>query len=271
MNATNQALQPHAGGVIENWSNAIEGEIRDDQGISMHNPDTDVFMKYHLAGAYDSNIALLLTIGADRTKTYEHMAEVLRVTELRGKDLATNLEFHYGLVNWFLGNNINARPTTRFIVPYLTAIGLLKQEANNIDVDYAYQQIVQQELSKVADAEEKAALKTVLQRKQLYLTRPIKELLAEPHQLAGWLSINKDKFSIENGSVSWKVNPALLLADTYHYLNMDYCDSKPAANMIWDHDNDILSSSLAFYESLEVGCRFRRSGGNWCRAVRAGT
>ncbi|MGJ8686874.1 MAG: biotin carboxylase N-terminal domain-containing protein, partial [Spongiibacteraceae bacterium] len=63
MNATNQALQPHAGGVIENWSNAIAGEIRDDQGISTHNPDTDVFMKYHLAGAYDSNIALLLTTG----------------------------------------------------------------------------------------------------------------------------------------------------------------------------------------------------------------
>ena len=37
----------------------IEGEIRDDQGISLHNPDTDVFMEYTLAGAYDSNIALV--------------------------------------------------------------------------------------------------------------------------------------------------------------------------------------------------------------------
>ena len=58
LNATNQALHPHAGGIIRNWSNAIEGEIRDDQGISLHNPDTDVFMAYTLAGAYDSNIAL---------------------------------------------------------------------------------------------------------------------------------------------------------------------------------------------------------------------
>ena len=46
LNATNQALQPSAGGVIEYWSDAVEGEIRDDQGISLHNPDTDVFMKY---------------------------------------------------------------------------------------------------------------------------------------------------------------------------------------------------------------------------------
>ncbi|MBV1906600.1 MAG: hypothetical protein KUG75_11015, partial [Pseudomonadales bacterium] len=42
LNATNDALQPHAGGIITNWSNAHSGEIRDDQGISVHNPDTDV-------------------------------------------------------------------------------------------------------------------------------------------------------------------------------------------------------------------------------------
>ena len=141
LNATNQALQPHAGGVIEYWSNAIEGEIRDDQGISVHNPDTDVFMKYHLAGAYDSNIALLLTTGKTRLDSYQRLAEMLRRTELRGKDLATNLEFHYGLVNWFIGQNINARPTTRFIVPYLTAVGKLKEIANQVDVEFAFSQI----------------------------------------------------------------------------------------------------------------------------------
>ena len=101
LNATNDALQPSAGGVVEFWSDPIEGEIRDDQGISLHNPDTDVFMNYTLAGAYDSNIALLLTVGDGREAAYERMAEVLRVTRLRGKDLATNLAFHYGLVHWF--------------------------------------------------------------------------------------------------------------------------------------------------------------------------
>ena len=88
LNATNDALQPSAGGIVEFWSDPIEGEIRDDQGISLHNPDTDVFMEYTLAGAYDSNIALLLTVGDTREAAYEHMAEVLRASRLRGKDLA---------------------------------------------------------------------------------------------------------------------------------------------------------------------------------------
>ena len=66
--------------MIDYWSDAMAGEIRDDQGISLHNPDTDVFMNYTLAGAYDSNIALLLTVGDTRLDTYERMAEVIRQT-----------------------------------------------------------------------------------------------------------------------------------------------------------------------------------------------
>src|SRR5690625_7821006 len=110
LNAINQALQPHAGGMIEYWSDPVAGEIRDDQGISQRNPDTGVFMKYHLAGAYDSNIALLLATGDSRLDVYEQLADILRRTELRGRDLSTNLQFHYGLVNWFIGQNVNVRP-----------------------------------------------------------------------------------------------------------------------------------------------------------------
>ncbi len=252
LNATNQALAPHAGGIIENWSDAREGEIRDDQGISLHNPDTDVFMKYHLAGAYDSNIALLLTVGQNRLDSYQGLAEILRTTELSGKDLATNLEFHYGLVNWFLGNNINARPTTRFIVPYLTAVGLLKQKANNLDLNFAYGQVCKQAMAKVKDADAQAALKEVLTRKQLLLTRPLERLMAEPHVLAGWLSLNQKHFSQnDKGEISWIENPVKVLAETYHFLNMDYNENNPAASMIWDHDHDVLSQALDFYAELE--------------------
>lgn len=63
LNATDASLSPHAGGMIRYWSKPLEGEIRDDQGICMVNPDTDMFMRYSVAGAYDSNIALLLTGG----------------------------------------------------------------------------------------------------------------------------------------------------------------------------------------------------------------
>lgn len=251
LNATNQALAPHAGGIIEKWSTAREGEIRDDQGISLHNPDTEVFMSYHLAGAYDSNIALLLTVGEERTNSYEKLAEILRTTVLRGKDLATNLEFHYGLVNWFLGNNINARPTTRFIVPYLTAVGLLKQSSNNLDVGYAYKQISKTAVGGANDQEGVDELKEALARKQILLTRPIEALLKEPHKLAGWLSVNQKNFAIENGEVSWSANPVRVLADLYHFLNMDHRPGQYAAYMIWDHDHEILSNAINFYDTLE--------------------
>jgi len=250
LNATNQALQPHAGGVIERWSDVAEGEIRDDQGISLHNPDTDVFMKYHLAGAYDSNIALLLTVGQDRLDSYQRLAEILRQTTLRGRDLATNLEFHYGLVNWFIGNNINARPTTRFIVPYLTAVGQLKDAANQIDLDYSYQQIRGGYLKHCA-SEARSAFSNALDRKRALLLRPLMELFAEPHLLAGWLSLNQHKFEVEAGQVQWLENPLVLIADIYHSLNMDFVQGKPAANMIWEHDQALLQTAMAFYEHLQ--------------------
>ncbi|MDG1772043.1 MAG: biotin carboxylase N-terminal domain-containing protein [Oceanicoccus sp.] len=248
LNATNQALQPHAGGIIERWSNCAEGEVRDDQGISMHNPDTDVFMKYHLAGAYDSNIALLLTVGDTRLSSYERLAEVIRRTNLRGKDLATNLEFHYGLLNWFIGQNINARPSTRFIVPYLTAVGQLKEVANNIDLKFAYNQIRGKYLSDAGD--NKAAFINALDRKAGLLLRPLDMLFAEPHILSGWLSLNHKNYSVDGETISWLKNPMELVADLYHYLNMDYVAGKPAANMIWDHDNDLLQQAVAFYATL---------------------
>src|SRR5512141_1090528 len=96
LNATDDSLSPHAGGLIRYWSKPIEGEIRDDQGISLPNPDTGMFMRYSVAGAYDSNIALLLTTGEDRLDSYLQLSKVLTKTSLRGINLATNLQFHYG-------------------------------------------------------------------------------------------------------------------------------------------------------------------------------
>ena len=249
MNATNEALQPSAGGVIAYWSDALEGDIRDDQGISLHNPDTDVFMKYTLAGAYDSNIALLLTVGNSRLETYEKIAETIRQTRMSGKDLATNLQFHYGLVNWFVAQNINARPTTRFIVPYITAVGELKQHANGMDIEYAWKELAK---AAVADqsAEYASAVKQTLEMKKTLLLRPLERLLDQAHILSGWLSINRDCYTMIDGKISWNENPIELLADTYHFLNMDHVEGAAAANMIWDHDRDILNAAVDFYSEL---------------------
>ena len=248
LNATNDALQPSAGGIVEFWSDPIEGEIRDDQGISLHNPDTDVFMEYTLAGAYDSNIALLLTVGDTREAAYEHMAEVLRASRLRGKDLATNLAFHYGLVNWFLGRTVNARPTTQFIVPYLTAVGELAQESGRVDVGIAWRLLCAARLD-TAGAEHDA-LRQVLAAKESLLIRPIEQLMASPHLLSGWLSLNQQAFLFEAGHFAWAENPIEVLADTYHFLRLDWNDTLPAANMIWDHDHKILTDAEDFYAEL---------------------
>ena len=223
LNATDSSLSPSAGGYIRYWSAPIDGEIRDDQGICIKNPDTDQFMRYHLAGAYDSNIALLLTKGEDRLDSYEHLSKVLRSTVLRGSNLATNLEFHYGLVNWFLGQNVMAKPTTRFVVPYLTLVGKLKEEASKLDVVFAFLAMKKHFGSVYGDDPEiKAAISETLDRKGTLLTRPMEFLLADPHLLSGWLSINRKNFKFEKGKLIWLRNPLVILEETYEYLNMTW-------------------------------------------------
>ncbi len=251
LNATDCSLSPSAGGVIRYWSKPIDGEIRDDQGICMVNPDTGQFMRYTVAGAYDSNIALLLTKGDDRLDSYNHLSKVLRSTVLRGTDLATNLEFHYGLVNWFLGQNVMAKPTTRFVVPYLTLVGKLKEEASKLDVVYAFISMKKHLGKLYSDSPElKKAVSETLDRKGTLLTRPMELLLADPHMLSGWLSLNRKNFKLEKGKLVWLRNPLVILEETYEFLNMTWRKEAPAAEVIWTHDRDLLQNALAFYAEL---------------------
>lgn len=263
LNATDASLSPHAGGMIRYWSKPIEGEIRDDQGICLPNPDTGMFMRYKVAGAYDSNIALLLTKGEDRLDCYHDMSRVLGHTSLRGTDLATNLEFHYGLVNWFIGQNVMAKPTTRFVVPYLTMIGLLKEESSKIDPVYAFLQMKKHYAKRMAeqfpgDAQVAKTMSATLDRKGTLVTRPMERLLEDSHLLSGWLSINRKNFRIDNGKVVWLRNPLMILDETYDYLNMSYCPDVPAAEVIWGHDNDLLQKALRFYGVLSDTFKLNR-------------
>ncbi len=255
LNATDASLSPNAGGVIRFWSKPIQGEIRDDQGISMLNPDTGQFMKYNVAGAYDSNIALLLTTGKDRLESYERLASVIRSTTINGENLATNLEFHFGLVNWFLGHNVNAKPTTRFVVPYLTLVGTLKEQASLLDPVFAFLQtkkhyvkLIEKEFP--GNAQAAKSMSEVLDRKGTLITRPMERLLNDPHLLSGWLSMNTKNFKFDNGKVLWLRNPLGVLKETYDFLNMNYRQNRPAADIIWDHDNKLLHESIEFYRTL---------------------
>jgi len=89
-----------------------------------------------------------------------------------------------------------------------------------------------------------------MELKQTLLLRPLQRLLEEPHVLSGWLSINRDCYTVIEGKLCWNENPVELLADTYHFLNMDYTPGAAAASMIWDHDHDILQQALDFYVEL---------------------
>jgi len=260
LNATDRALQPHAGGIIVSWSDPIEGEIRDDQGICVKNPDTGMPIRYRLAGAYDSNVALLVTHGGDRKDSYERLAEIMRRTRLRGIDLATNLEFHYGLVHFFLSQRVMAKATTRFVVPYLTLVGLLREEAEEIDTGYAFSKLVAHHMDVAnGSAEAAGAMRDILARKRTLIERVVERLFAEPHFLSAWLSRNRERVVVDGDKLEWRVNPVEVLADSYHLMNMGYDPEAAPAQVIWQADHEILDGALAFYRALDE----RLGGKSW--------
>lgn len=248
LNATDRALQPAAGGVIVSWSDPVDGEIRDDQGISLKNPDTGLFMRYRLAGAYDSNIALLLATGGSRDESWNNLLEVLRRTTIRGIDLSTNHEFLYGIMHWFAARDPWAKPTTKFVVPYLTLVGQLAQEARAIDLEYAFHTLEKRAVAG-APPEAAAATQKVFDLKETLVERPIRMLFDEPHYLSAWLSQHRNDYTIARGRVVWTRNPIEVLADTYRLLHLDDPE-QAAADRIWDHDEEMLEAALAFYGKL---------------------
>ena len=248
INATNGALQPHAGGLIKSWSAPLSDEIRFDQGIGIRNPDTQSFVYYNLAGAYDSNVALVLTHGGTRRENYARMAELLRRMELRGDDLQTNLEVHYGLIQWFLGRGVMAEPNTRFMSSYLGAVGALAQVAHDLDLELAFAEL--QQRAKPRDA------RAVLEAKETLLLRPLARLFGNAHLLGGFLGrYDGELWKVADGAVRFAANPVRFLERLYHFLDLEARPDKPPAEQIWDHDGEILEAGLAFYAEVE-----RRTG-----------
>ncbi len=245
INATNAALQPHAGGLIRSWSEPVPGEIRFDQGIGLRNPDTGSFVYYNLAGAYDSNVALVLCDGANRRENLAAMAEVLRRMELRGDDLQTNAPLHYGLVSWLLGKGYMAEPTTRFMGPYLGAVGALQELIQGLDLDAAWEELLRRQ----PDVE----ARSVLSAKQTLLLRPLQRLFANAHLLAGFVGrFENEFFEGKSGSARFVTNPVSALAALYHYLDLDWTPAKPPSEKIWDHDQTVLQAAQTFYARLDA-------------------
>jgi acetyl/propionyl-CoA carboxylase alpha subunit len=245
INATNAALQPHAGGVIVSWSPPASNEIRDDQGIGIPNPDTRAFVHYRLAGAYDSNIALVIADGQSRKDTLERLAEILRRTELRGYDLETNLLVHYGLLNWMLGRQPLIKPSTQFMTSYLAAVGSLAKLARDVDLEHAWSLL----LARCPDAEARDALTL----KKTLLLRPLARLLGNAHLLGGFIGRNEGRlFTRTDKGCAFIGNPINTLRELYLYLNLESRPGRAASEMIWDHDERILADAAEFYAVLGV-------------------
>ncbi len=255
INATNDALRPHAGGMVLGWSAPQAEELRDDQGIGIRNPDIGTFMPYRLAGAYDSNAALVVTHGSDRADAFRRLAELLRVTEVRGEDVQTNLEFHYGLLHWMLGNEPLVKPSTRFVRGYLAAVGQLKRLADEVDLAAAWEALT----GRAAQAGGGQA--EALQAKQTLVPRPLARLWARPHVLAGWLGLGSHPadplWERAEGRVTWRRNPLEVLERLYRHLRMEDHPGVSAEERIWRQDQDLLDTGLAFYRDLaaRVGAR----------------
>lgn len=245
INATNQALQPHAGGVIHSWSDPIEGELRDDQGIGIRNPDTGGFIDYRLAGAYDSNVALVVAAGKSRRDNLQRLGDILRVTDLRGDDLQTNMDVHYGLLAWMLGGDAMVKPTTRFMSKYLAVVGAVAEAAGDFDLDTAWQET----LARATDEQAGGILKL----KYTFITRPLASILARPHALVGFLGAHNGRlFRLVEGEPEFVKNPITMLLELYRFTNLEYREGRAPCDMIWSHDERILQDACDFYDSLTV-------------------
>ena len=266
LNATDPALRPAAGGLIESWSPGIPGEIRDDQGICERNPDTGQFAPYYLAGAYDSNIALLLTTGETREETWQNMLEALRRMHIKGANLQTNHDFHYGLLNWLVAQHPRAKIETRFVQAYLAAVGRLFDAARAVDLELAFDAVKSGARERVlgeagSGGERDGELEAVgagydraMDMKATLILRPLQRVFTNPHVLAGWIAASADYFETDEGSGGprWRASPAEALAALYRYLAMDE-EEGPAAVAIWDHDRELLDAARAHYARLRAG------------------
>ena len=140
--------------------------------------------------------------------------------EVRGHDLHLNVDFHYGLLHWFLGNEPMLKPNTSFVSSYLALAGKLKRLCNQTNLDVAWQ--IQRE--QVRKNYGRKGLK-ICDQKLTLLLRPLKKLLSRTHLLMGWLAFQGSK--TRDFKLSTIENPVKILIDLYHYLRLEQHSEVP--------------------------------------------
>jgi biotin carboxyl carrier protein len=99
-------------------------------------------------------------------------------------------------------------------------------------------------------------MQNIFARKTSLFSRVLNKMLQQPQYLSGWLATNRHHFAIDEQKITWLTNPVSVLSNLYHYLNMEADNDVPALYAIWDHDQQLLRTSIEFYQQLEIelGC-----------------
>lgn len=276
LNATDAALAPHAGGLIERWDLADDNYLWDEQGIAAR---TSVdHMPYRLAGAYDSNVALLVVRGADRQTCYSQLAQGLANMTLVGKDLQTNANFHQGILAWLGRDCVYPRVPTDVVAAHLRAVAHVAHLLKSIDLKAAWQCYGQRVLQGQSPSTHAAWQKALVALSNFTL-RPLQALQKQPHLAYAWVCGAGAYLDVARiwslpthcGFIAdnWAQNPMRWIAETlkiigwlpgaesmtssaHHNIQSRDQLSNPSDTGFWQEDLSLLMQAESFYQDLQA-------------------
>jgi len=255
MNATDSALAPHVGGLIRQWKIPQSLSVLVyDQGIS--NRVSNQGMPYRLAGAYDSNIALLIVQGSSRKDCLRQVSELISSMSLSGDQLETNLFFHQGLLCWLQGQCVYPRVPTHITGLHLQAVALSAAQVQQWDIASVWRQWVKAFINQQPETHHED-WKQISEALSSLAVAPLTKLLSNAHLLYGWLSLSQDYLILSKlintkgvlGSVQscWRAQPSAWLKATIKYLGLE---SSETVQGLWPEDQALLDTMIQFYDQL---------------------
>jgi len=263
LNATDAALNPHAGGLIERWTVSQNYCLWDEQGIV--NRVTEQQVPYRLAGAYDSNVALLVVRGQNRQDCFDLLRQGLAQMTLVGQDLQTNANFHQGILAWLRRDCVYPRVPTYVVAHHLRAVAHVAHQFRSLPLENAWS-LYAGHLQQDQPPESIAAWQRVLDSLRSFTLRPLLALQANPHLAYAWvcrasefLVLSSTEHSgLADLSKGWLQNPMAWFADTLKVLGWSANEVWDEATVkgpvtdigFWSEDLTLLNSACGFYDRV---------------------
>ena len=140
--------------------------------------------------------------GDDRRDSYEHLREVFGAP-CSGARPPDQPPVPLRAGHWFLANGVDAKPTTQFVVPYLTLGGRAAarkpaRDRRELRVRSAVRPATSAPSAVPARPSDSGPVRCASARSS---ERPLGRLSRQPHLLSAWLSSNKQTFEMKDGRV----------------------------------------------------------------------